>query len=223
MSVFREYTKEPADPIGLDQVSIWQRLFKKWAKQFFIRTVSGGRLVPDPNGGVHLIIDKPLIPSPTQAAPPPASSDLYYAITTLANLDYFTAVPLTVTFVAGVLNVAFGTAVKVAKYNRQRPSVTSELIDGVTITYSAYTADNTRTASDGTNTEYQVCFPRYTTAATLGLSIAATLTGAPALAFLRSQCVVKCGSIVTGLVDATPSQIIYEELPQRVWARRYTQ
>ncbi len=67
MSVFREYTKEPADPIGLDQVSIWQRLFKKWAKQFFIRTVSGGRLVPDPNGGVHLIIDKPLIPSPTQA------------------------------------------------------------------------------------------------------------------------------------------------------------
>ncbi len=63
MSVFREYTKEPADPIGLDQVSIWQRLFKKWAKQFFIRTVSGGRLVPDPNGGVHLIIDKPLIPS----------------------------------------------------------------------------------------------------------------------------------------------------------------
>ena len=68
MSVFREYTKEPADPIGLDQVSIWQRLFKKWAKQFFIRTVSGGRLVPDPNGGVHLIIDRALIPPAPQGS-----------------------------------------------------------------------------------------------------------------------------------------------------------
>jgi hypothetical protein len=151
------------------------------------------------------------------------AGDQYFAITTLGNNDYFTAVPITVTFPSGVLTISFGTAMSVAKYNRQRPSVGSELIDGVTITYSSYTADNTRTATDGTNTEFQVCFPRYTTVATLGLSISSSLTGTTALAFLRSQCVVKCDAIATGLVDATPAPINFEELPQRVWARRYTQ
>ena len=149
----------------------------------------------------------------------------FYAITTLSGGDYFVAVPITITFPSGVLTLAFGTAVNVAKYNRQRPSVGSELIDGLTITYSAYVSDNTRTASDGTNTEYQVCFPRYTTMTTLGFSsyISSPPTGATALTFLNSQCVVKCCSLATGVKDGSGNPIVIEELPQRVWARRFVQ
>lgn len=148
---------------------------------------------------------------------------IYFAITSLSNADYFTAVPLSITYPSGTMTVSFGSAVSVAKNNRQRTSVASELIDGVTISYSSYTNDNTRTASDGTNTEFQVCFPRYTTVTELGLSIASSLTGSSALAFLRSQCVVKCSPIITGITDGASSQIVFEELHQRVWARRYVQ
>ena len=147
-----------------------------------------------------------------------------FAITALSNADTFTAVPITVSYVSGVLNLAFGTAVSVAKHNRLRPSVTSELIDGLTITYSAYTGDNTRTASDGTNTEYQVAFPRYTTMAALSFSgyLTTPPTGATALAFLASQCVVKCASFNTG-AETGGTPIMFEELTPRVWARRYIQ
>jgi hypothetical protein len=51
--------KEPADPIGGDDVAVWLRLLKKWLKQFLIRSVTGARMIPDPNGGYHLVIDSP--------------------------------------------------------------------------------------------------------------------------------------------------------------------
>jgi hypothetical protein len=147
-----------------------------------------------------------------------------YAITTLSNADYFVAVPISVTFPSGVLTLAFGTAVNVAKYNRQRVSVASELIDGITVNYSSYTGDNTRTANDGTNTEYEVCYPRYVTMATLGFSSYLTTppTGSTAYTFLTSQCVIKVVSMPTGMVVSSVPVVLEESVP-RVWARRFIQ
>ena len=152
----------------------------------------------------------------------------YFAITTLYLLDYVTALPILISFPSGVLTITFGSPTSIAKPNRMRPSVASELIDGLTITYSNHTDENTRTASDGTNTEFQVVFPRYTTMHILGFDSYLTTppTGTAALTFLNSLCVIKAMKMPgagTGLVDAIPSAILYEEITTRVWARRYAQ
>jgi hypothetical protein len=146
----------------------------------------------------------------------------YFAITALSNADSFTAVPITITYPSGTLTISFGSAVSVAKLNRMRPSIASELIDGVTIGYSSYSADNLRTASDGTNTESQVAFPRYTTATTLRLSTSSPLTGSSAYSFLDSQCVVKCVAL-TAPVGTGSSGLAWEEITPRVWARQFSQ
>ena len=146
----------------------------------------------------------------------------YFAITALSNADSFTAVPITVSFPSGTLTISFGSAISVAKLNRMRPSIASELIDGVTIRYSSYTSDNLRSASDGTNTEFQVAFPRYTTATILGLSTASPLTGSSAYSFLDSQCVVKCVAL-TAPVGTGSSGLAWEEITPRVWARQFSQ
>ena len=144
-----------------------------------------------------------------------------FAITTLSNADYVTAVPITIGTSTGLLQISFGSSINIAKHNRMRVSVGSELIDGVTITYTAYTADNQRSASDGTNSEYQVAFPRYTTAGTLGLSTSSPITGALAYSFLTSQCVIKALPI-TSPVDDTTTWPVWEEVTPRVWSRSYT-
>ena len=150
------------------------------------------------------------------------SSVQYFAITTLSNADSFTAVPITITYPAGTLTISFGSAISVAKLNRMRPSIATELIDGVSISYGSYTSDNLRSASDGTNTEFQVVFPRYTTAATLSLSTSSPLTGSSAYSFLDSQCVVKCVAL-TAPVGTGSSGLAWEEITPRVWARQYSQ
>ena len=159
------------------------------------------------------------------------SSATLFAITTLSNADYFTALPLTISYVSGVLNVAFGTAVSIAKYNLMRPSVQTALFDGETITYwpsgvSSYTSDNYRTATDSaSNTEFEVAYPRFQTAATLGFSTSATLTGATAAALLRSNCVITADNFPAGvgLLDGGSNQIYWQEKDKRVWARQYIQ
>jgi hypothetical protein len=146
----------------------------------------------------------------------------YFAITALSNADSFTAVPITVSFPSGTLTISFGSAVSVAKLNRMRPSCTIEQIDTASINYSDYTSDNLRSASDGTNTEFQVAFPRYVTATTLGSSTSAPMTGATAYAFLVSQCVVKCVAL-TAPVGTGSSGLAWEEITPRVWARQFNQ
>jgi hypothetical protein len=54
------------------------------------------------------------------------------------------------------------TDIKIARPPNLRPSITSETIDGVAITYT-WSNGNQRSATDGTNTETQKVFPRYTT------------------------------------------------------------
>lgn len=148
----------------------------------------------------------------------------YFAIIGLTLADYVSAVPLVITSTSG-LTVTPGTAVLVAKQNRMRPSVVSEVIDGVTITYSAYTDDNNRTATDtSSNSEFQVAFPRYLTMYSCGFSIG-PYTGAPAYQLLKSLCVIKAVQIVGGApVSASLTGApAWEEITPRVWARRYSQ
>jgi hypothetical protein len=149
----------------------------------------------------------------------------YFAITTLSNQDYFSAnqiqisYPTTGSITGSLLTVNFPSgSVTVMKPNRQRPSLASEKVDGTTISYSGYTADNTRFANDGTNSEYQVVFPRYTTMTTLGYT-PGTMTGSAAYGFLNSQCVITAAQ--TGFTANSGSN--WEEISTRVWARRFTQ
>lgn len=53
-----------------------------------------------------------------------------------------------------------GSEVEVAKPIRQRTSNTTETVDGTDLTYT-YSDSNNRLTSDGTNSQYEVCYPRY--------------------------------------------------------------
>lgn len=132
-------------------------------------------------------------------APYPAQQ---YVIKTLSNADYYVA------------NTWDGTNIgtqdmKIAKPKRLRTSVSSEGIDGTTINYSSYTSDNLRTASDGTNTEYQVLFPRFKAHASTPDTLSIVSAYVPALG--------------TGVSASGVPVFLEEFLPSRVWARRYVQ
>ena len=57
-------------------------------------------------------------------------------------------------------STTYGSVVNVAKMKEVRPSLTSEVVDGVTFTYT-YTDDNHRSSSDGTSSQNENCYPRY--------------------------------------------------------------
>ncbi len=92
-----------------------------------------------------------------------------FTITAL-NGDYVTATPS-----------GGGAAVKIAKAEELRTSVSSETIDGVPITYSSQT-DNTRLATDNaSNSEIQYMTPRYVAGGSVWASQAASNTGVAAV------------------------------------------
>ena len=141
-----------------------------------------------------------------------------FAITQLVGLDYFYA-----KFWNGT---NLGREIAIAKSPRLRPSVISELIDGITITYAPITTnpydptgDNNRLAADpAANTESQVVFPRYTTLTDLGLVQPDVLSNCQAVIFAAFP---KNG---TGVTQAGGKKIEWVEMqPARVWAKRYLQ
>lgn len=91
------------------------------------------------------------------------------------------------------------TAINVAKKPECRTSLASEVIDGVTVTYS-YTDSNLRTSNDGTNTQIEVMHRRYK----------------------AGQVMFAGGSDHTGVsVGGVP--ILLVDLTDRFWSRRYVQ
>jgi hypothetical protein len=128
-----------------------------------------------------------------------------FAIKSLSNADYYVARTWDGT--------SLGTDdTYIAKPVRQRTSIGSESIDSVTVTYSSYTSDNLRTASDGTNSEYQVVFPRFK-----------IYSSTPASIKDYSVILAVKPSNGTGIsVSGTPVEWL-EIAPARVWARRYIQ
>jgi hypothetical protein len=157
----------------------------------------------------------------------PSTSVKMFAIKTLSGADYFVANELTFTSVVnGILQFTrAATDTYIAKPVPLRKSIASETIDGIAITYytpgnlGGLSADNNRTASDGTNTESQVVYPRYVAAS--------TLVAAGAIIPANSQCVVFAIQVAigTGLyIPASTNQITWLEVPDiRVWCRRFTQ
>ncbi len=131
------------------------------------------------------------------------SAGQMFQISTIGQGDYFTATAV------GSNPVVTG-SIKIAKSPRLRPSVTSEVIDGVTVTYGSYVGDNQRTANDGTNTEIQVPFPRYVS----GISG----SNGNGMSIIFAMPVNDTGLTFSG------SAITWVEVsPARVWARRYAQ
>ena len=111
--------------------------------------------------------------------------------------------------------------VQIAKPNRFRTSLMGEVVDGVDISFSNYTLDNQRMASDGVNTEIQMVYPRYVTVFDEGfhfpLQFAPNPDSVENLAL--SRCVIRAYQPVggTGLPGVT-----WEECsPARVWVRPY--
>jgi hypothetical protein len=156
-----------------------------------------------------------------------SSSTALFIVTTLSNADYVVGVQLASAIVSGTLTVSLvGGFVNIAKDNRMRATVATELLDGVTVTYSSFTGDNYRIATDSAgNTEFQVAFPRYVAAATLGYSTSSfPLTGSTAAAFLLSQCVLKAAQITgNSIIGTTGPVCLWEEIRTRVWSRQYNQ
>jgi hypothetical protein len=133
-----------------------------------------------------------------------------FAIKTLSNSDYYVAQTWD--------GVNLGSqSIVIAKPTRLRTSIAKEIIDGATITYSSYTSDNTRTASDGTNIEYQVAFPRFT--AYSGSYPSGSNDMSVIFAIQPSN-----GSGLFTVSSSISSSIAWQEIgPARVWARRYIQ
>lgn len=130
---------------------------------------------------------------------PVGLNNFQFRISTLSNGDYYKAKLWDGTTLSSV-------EFTIAKPHRLRPSTASEVIDGATVSYSSYTSDNTRTASDGTNTEFQVAFPRF-------------VAGSVNLATINAGLVLNgSGVIVSGKMI-----FMQENNPSRVWARRYVQ
>ena len=151
----------------------------------------------------------------------------HYVITSLLNKDYYYARTYTITG----SNISVGsTNIPVAKSARYRISNNIETIDGVNITYASSTSgsiDNYRLASDGTNYELQVVFPRFTS---YPMTSSATPYNKTEDMGIITAYVPFTGTDVplTGtdlLINSTISASVYleEMLPHRVWAKRYIQ
>ena len=107
-------------------------------------------------------------------------------------------------FKAKIINPATddvtGSEVLVVKPYKQRKSFTSEIIDGVSLTYTPID-DNTRSSTDGVNTQIEKVYPRY---------------------FAGDRIFAATCQNGTGLtVGGVPVKLI--DLENRVWARRFTQ
>jgi hypothetical protein len=152
--------------------------------------------------------------------PTAGSAAKAFAISELVEEDYFIARELSnVHDVSGTTTFDVGaTDIKIAKPPGIRRSITSELIDGETITYAdtgSSAVDNNRIANDGTDDESQCVYPRYTTLSTLGYS-----GTVPA----HAQCVIYAIETdgLAGVLDDDGSPLDWIELlPARVWAKRF--
>ena len=75
------FTRDPADPIGLGQDAIWHRQTKKYNAGNKLRSVKGAKMIPDPRGGYHLVIPK------AKPGGPPGAGGWDWAYPTHKELD----------------------------------------------------------------------------------------------------------------------------------------
>lgn len=143
-----------------------------------------------------------------------------FAITTLGDSDFFTARKLSnFRLETGVATADVGAMdIKIAKIREMRRSITSEVSDGITLTYTNTGADhdNNRDADDGgpDSPESQCAYPRYQTLATRGFTITVPM---------KEKCVIYAEQIgnACGVFDADGKALEWLEQPGRIWAKRF--
>lgn len=173
-----------------------EAVFMQWVWD----TINALRLIDTPGAATlrttrgFCVLPVPQRDTQGKAAPPLQLTR--FKIAALSNLDIFSAYAETATGWAPGLTT-------IAKVDYMRPSVATQTIDGVILTYTNYLNDNTRTASDGANVETQVAYPRY-----------ASYTTDPVFGIVYA-----IQSNFTGIVGVTWLEV----RPSRVWARRYIQ
>ena len=65
------FQRIPPDPEGHSPEAVWIRQFKKFFVKNWIRSITGAKMTPDPDGGFHLVIPAQ---KPQQYTPPAQSS-----------------------------------------------------------------------------------------------------------------------------------------------------
>ena len=115
---------------------------------------SGLKQVIFTGGGVAKVINEPdgktIVLTGSQSS---NSSVKTFQITAISGADYFIAQTWDGTTLGG-------TDFTIAKQLNFRTSLTTEVVDGVTIAHT-FSDDNHRTSSDGTNTQNEICWPRF--------------------------------------------------------------
>ncbi len=167
-----------------------------------------------------------------------------FAITNLGGGDTFTAAqvnaitmkainpndPKSALFPAVSLS---GAGTTIVKWTEQRPSCWLKIpanFDGVQVTYQVAPllqnppdgyADNNRVAFAGAQTENQVCFPRYTMISTTGAKLQDPY--GEYNWFDIYQSIIGAINIgITGSFKDANTDYGWLEIPQRVWAKRFT-
>jgi hypothetical protein len=103
-----------------------------------------------------------------------------------------------------------GDEFNVAKDYPFRTSLTGDHTDGVDLTY-VYSGDNSRTSSDGTTTETEVCYPRYVVGST---STDTDWHKRSGVVWIKD---CDHSGVLVGGIELTK----IEDKPARVWARQY--
>lgn len=151
-----------------------------------------------------------------------------FAIKELTHPDFFTAQKISGLTTNALTSQTFGTfaaspIVKIAKPANIRRSITSDVFDGTTVTYTGGDADNNRIANIDAQTESQCLYPRYVASADAGGGLQGDGT-----VLMTGQSVIYAvkmdgGAGVYDFSGATPERIDWMEIsPARVWAKRFT-
>jgi len=200
-----------------DALARWLNKLRNWVKRNQLYS-SSDILVSQTTTGTTLTLATRIKPLAAPVVSTPSSASQMMTILTMPPGDWFTAVPIIGrTFTGGGFANVTGSTVVVAKSPRLRNSVVSEVIDGVTITYSSQSNANFRTANDGVNSEFQCVVPRYVTSSVNPLSCSYNDTG-----IIFAQWAVNAGltGSLPGFGVISGSGWV-EALPHREWANRY--
>ena len=190
---------------GTSPLVPWLNRLREATQSALINSVVNGRYSRGP-GGTQLICS-------AQSTPGTSSTDSiaqHFHIKSIQD-DYLTCRTWDGTSEGG-------SDVYVAKPYEFRRSKTNEVIDGTTFTYTYFSTgttenkQNNRTSSDGTNSQTECIYPRY------------SVYSAPSAGYIPLGTIFAIKP--TGGTDVTVSgsPVLWVEVsPSRVWARRYTQ
>lgn len=133
-----------------------------------------------------------IITVPPGTAPAAASNTKTFQITAIGYDDFFTAQTLDTDGVT-----LGGTDILIAKKIDFRMTLVSEVVDGVTITHT-FSDENHRTSDDGSNSQNEVCWPRYVVGAEIQAALCSN--GTP-----------------VGDGETPPNDVEWIDLTSRVW------